>query len=76
MLASPLDPALSTAALNAIPFGILIIDADGAMVWENSRATVLTGYSLEELGGQPLGLLVPAVMDGRLGVILAQVIAT
>ena len=47
------------AAFEAAPAGMVLIDADGAIVLLNSATETLFGYSREELRGQPVELLVP-----------------
>ena len=43
---------LRNSALEAAADGIVITDAEGAIVWANPAFTEMTGYSLEEVRGQ------------------------
>ena len=46
-----------TAALEAVPLGILIAGPDGSIAWANSSLTQLTGYSSRELAGAAVSLI-------------------
>jgi two-component system sensor kinase FixL len=57
---------LSQLAIETSPSGVLIIGSAGVIVFANRRATLLFGYSREELVGQSVETLVPAgVPDGH-----------
>ena len=43
--------------------GMIVVDADGLIESLNTAATAIFGYSLEELAGRPLGLLLPGLVD-------------
>ncbi len=45
--------------LNAIPDSLLIIDAEGTVLWGNAQVEALLGYSADELVGQSVEVLVP-----------------
>ncbi len=45
--------------LDAAPDAVVILDEDGCIRFVNAQATVLLGYSCEELEGQPVEILVP-----------------
>ena len=45
--------------LDAAPDAVVIVDEDGCIRFINAQARVLLGYSLEELEGQPVEILVP-----------------
>jgi diguanylate cyclase len=42
-----------------MPDGIVVVDADGLIVYANRRAEKITGYGRKELLGHPIELLVP-----------------
>ncbi len=46
-------------ALEAAPSGIIMVDAEGAIVLINSQVEEIFGYSSEELIGRPIGVLLP-----------------
>ena len=46
--------------LNAMPDGIVIVNAEGKIVAVNSQAEILFGYSREELIGQAVEVLIPS----------------
>lgn len=48
-----------TLLLNAVPEGILEVDAEGRIVFVNPQLCSLFGYQPEELLGQPVEMLVP-----------------
>src|SRR5579884_3240192 len=72
------DPALAAAAaqpdvigelhlrglVDALPDGLVIVDAEGHIVYANHRLTELSGWSAPELRGQPIEMLVPERMRG------------
>ena len=62
----PANPLCSQAdwerALDGVPAAVLLVDADGLIVYANHEATVLTGYRRPELEGRSVDDLVP---DGR-----------
>jgi PAS domain S-box-containing protein len=45
--------------VDALPDGLVIADEDGRIVYANRRLEEMSGYSTEELRGQPIELLVP-----------------
>ncbi len=45
--------------LDAIPDGILVVDAQGRVAWANAQVERLFGYTRRELLGQPVELLLP-----------------
>ncbi|MFH7041660.1 putative bifunctional diguanylate cyclase/phosphodiesterase [Paucibacter sp. JuS9] len=45
--------------LGLIPDGVLIIDEQGCIITANEALLNLAGYTLDELGGQPLAMLLP-----------------
>ncbi|MFN8635111.1 MAG: PAS domain S-box protein [Chloroflexota bacterium] len=48
---------LQAAALDHAANAILIVDLTGRVVWTNPTLSTLTGYSAEEMVGQPVGML-------------------
>ena len=53
------DGALVLAAMNAAPDGILLVDRHARIVMANAAMEAISGYTADELHGQPLGLLLP-----------------
>src|ERR1700733_1348055 len=53
------DPALLAAALDSVPFGIIIADRSGIIISANSQLAALARLPAEELMGRPVSLLVP-----------------
>lgn len=51
--------------VEAAPDAILIADADGRIVVANDQASALFGYSVSELIGQPVEMLMPERLRGR-----------
>ncbi len=51
--------------LDWIPDGVVICDARGRIVFANRSAEEMTGYTLKELSGSPIELLVPAQLRSR-----------
>jgi PAS domain S-box-containing protein len=45
--------------LEAIPDGILLVDAGGTIRWGNSAAAEVFGWPIDELVGQPVEILIP-----------------
>jgi PAS domain S-box-containing protein len=45
--------------LEAVPDGLLVVNAEGSIVLGNAQAGVMFGYSREELLGRPMELLLP-----------------
>ncbi len=45
--------------LERMPDGVVVVDADGQVVFANRQAHRMTGYTRGELGGHPIELLVP-----------------
>lgn len=64
-------PAGSDAAMIAdgLPMGVLIVDAEGRLVFVNQELEKMTGYSRDELLGQPVEILLP---ESRRGVHVAE----
>lgn len=56
---------LARSALDAAPDALIIIDAEGVVRFANRQASVLFGYSNEELVGQHLETLMPQRFRGR-----------
>ncbi|HZD22659.1 MAG TPA: PAS domain S-box protein [Acidimicrobiia bacterium] len=56
------DPLL--AFLQAMPDGMVLSDGDGRIVLVNDLVKKLTGYQDDELIGQPIEILVPAILRG------------
>jgi PAS domain S-box-containing protein len=52
-------------AVEASPSGIVMIDANGAIVLINAETERMFGYGRQELVGQPVDILVPAGMRGH-----------
>jgi PAS domain S-box-containing protein len=52
------------AAVDAVPSGILMTDADGRIVLVNRQIESTFGYSREELLGRPLEMLIPERFRG------------
>lgn len=50
-----------SAAFEAVPVGLLLLEADGRIALVNSAAVRLFGYSRNELPGRPIDGLLPAV---------------
>jgi PAS domain S-box-containing protein len=50
--------------VDALPDGLVIADEDGRIVYANHRLTELSGWTAEELRGEPIELLVPERMRG------------
>ena len=46
-------------AWNAAPDGILLIDPQGRILVSNSAMGLISGFSAEELRGQPVEILLP-----------------
>ena len=55
------------AIVEAAPYGMVMIDADGKMVVANAHMTRLFGYAREELLGRPIEVLVPERYRGAHG---------
>lgn len=53
------EHTLFAALSEAAPDGVVIVDADGVIVYANDQAEALFGYPADELLGQPIELLVP-----------------
>lgn len=53
------DPALLAAALDSLPFGIIIVDRSGVIISANSQLAALVRLPEEELAGRPVSLFVP-----------------
>jgi PAS domain S-box-containing protein len=53
------------ALVAAAPDGVIVVGADGRIVLANPEIARLTGYTQEELIGQPVELLVPVGHRGR-----------
>jgi PAS domain S-box-containing protein len=59
-LPAALDVALVRELLDAAPDALVIADPDGRIRLTNRQATALFGYTVAELAGQPVELLLPA----------------
>ena len=46
--------------LEALPYGICLVDAKGSMCYTNERLEALSGYRKDDLVGQPVEILVPS----------------
>ena len=55
---SPADEAYHLL-VEAAPDGVLVVDGDGRIVLANPELRRLTGFSAEDLIGQPIEMLVP-----------------
>lgn len=53
------EHTLFAALSEAAPDGVVIVDADGLVVYANDQAEALFGYPADKLVGQPIELLVP-----------------
>jgi diguanylate cyclase len=53
------QPALEHELLEWMPDGVVVVDAEGLIVFANRRAERITGYRRQELRGHPIELLVP-----------------
>ena len=51
--------------LDAAPDAMIIVDRTGRIVLTNRQATVLLGYDMDEMVGQPIEMLVPDGARGR-----------
>ncbi len=56
---------LAMAALEAAPDGILIVDDVGTILKANPATELLTGYSPDELWGQPISVFLPLHMRSK-----------
>ncbi|MCT9812511.1 EAL domain-containing protein [Acidovorax sp. Be4] len=56
---------LAMAALEAAPDGILIVDDVGTILKANPATELLTGYSPDELWGQPISVFLPPHMRSK-----------
>lgn len=64
---SPADEAYHLL-VEAAPDGVLVVDGDGRIMLANPELRRLTGFSAEELLGQPIEVLVPpAARDAHVG---------
>lgn len=54
-----------TQILESTPDSIIIVDADGKIVFANARTETLFGYTREELLNQPVEVLIPSRFHGR-----------
>jgi PAS domain S-box-containing protein len=52
------------AIMHALPDGIVMVDADGVIVFVNHRLQELSGYRADELSGRPVEYLVPNRLAG------------
>ena len=52
MLSLSAEPDLFIAAVQSLPFALMITDVDGVIRWANSRLLNLTGYTAGEMVGQ------------------------
>lgn len=57
--ARELLPNTIEVLFNANPTGLLLVNGDGQILMANWRVTEITGYSVDELRGRPIELLVP-----------------
>lgn len=58
--AGPGQPASDHELLEWMPDGVVVVGADGTIMYANRRAEKITGYSRRELEGRPVELLVPS----------------
>lgn len=54
------DRFAHTSLTDALPDGIIIVDAEGRIVEFNARAQGMLGYTREEVLGKPVEMLLPA----------------
>lgn len=52
-------------AWNAAPDGILLIDAQGRILVSNSAMGLISGFSVDELRGQPVEMLLPEALHAQ-----------
>jgi protein-histidine pros-kinase len=60
-----LPASVAMEVLNSATDAIVVVDPNGAIVFANSRARTLMGYSVEELAGKPIEILIPHGLRGR-----------
>jgi len=53
-------------AIEEMPCGVLFEDAEGRILYANQRMLEWTGYSVEELEGRPVAILVPSELLDKL----------
>ena len=56
-------------ATESLPNGVLVVTGDGTIVFANARIEQLSGYTCQELIGQPVEILLPEALPepGRMG---------
>ncbi len=54
---------LQYAALEAVATGVFIADSDGTILWVNEAFAQMTGYSSEQIAGQPARVLLSGSSD-------------
>lgn len=59
------DSLLAQAALEAAPDGILLADRQGRILVANPAMEAISGYTLAQLRGQSIDMLVPAAVRGQ-----------
>ena len=62
---SALAPEIFRLAVEASPSGMVVVNADGAIVLVNREVERLFGYSREELLGRPVEILLPEKLRGK-----------
>jgi diguanylate cyclase (GGDEF)-like protein/PAS domain S-box-containing protein len=55
----PAQRTLDHELLEGMPDGVMLVGADGLIIYANRRAEKITGYTRHELRGHPIELLVP-----------------
>ncbi|HEY3840692.1 MAG TPA: PAS domain S-box protein, partial [Bryobacteraceae bacterium] len=59
------DPGLPVAALEAIPFGVFIVDQNDKIIWANAGFSRLLITSVEEIVGRPVTSILPRPVPGH-----------